>query len=142
MGDNFTNIIRKLERVPYYRRAFQAVFNTSNIESTQILKALAQFTGTMISANSKYDRVLKGQAVFTAQEASGYQVFQARCNTCHQEPLFTDHSFRNIGLPVDPSLKDYGRMRVTGRRQDSLKFRYPPFVMWLYHQIICMMEDL
>ena len=125
MGDNFTNIIRKLERVPYYRRAFQAVFNTSNIESTQILKALAQFTGTMISANSKYDRVLKGQAVFTAQEASGYQVFQARCNTCHQEPLFTDHSFRNIGLPVDPSLKDYGRMRVTGRRQDSLKFRVP-----------------
>ena len=125
MGDQFSNIKRKLEKVPYYQRAFQEVFNSTSIEPAHILKALAQFTGTLISANSKYDRVLKGQAVFTAQEASGYQIFQARCNTCHQEPLFTDHSFRNIGLPVDPSLKDYGRMRVTGRRQDSLKFRVP-----------------
>ncbi|MFN5344813.1 MAG: cytochrome-c peroxidase, partial [Bacteroidota bacterium] len=80
---------------------------------------------TLISANSKYDRVVQGQAVFTAQEASGYQIFQAQCNTCHQEPLFTDHSFRNIGLSVDPSLKDYGRMRITRQKQDSLKFRVP-----------------
>lgn len=125
MGDQFSNIQRKLEKVPYYRRAFQDVFNSTSIEPAHILKALAQFTGTMISANSKYDRVVQRQAVFTAQEASGYQIFQAQCNTCHQEPLFTDYSFRNIGLPLDPSLKDYGRMLVTGRRQDSLKFRVP-----------------
>jgi len=125
MGDQFSNIQRKLEKVPYYRRAFQDVFNSTSIEPTHILKALAQFTGTLISANSKYDRVVQGQAVFTAQEASGYQIFQAHCNTCHQEPLFTDQSFRNIGLSVDPSLKDFGRMRVTRQKQDSLKFRVP-----------------
>ena len=125
MGDQFSNIQRKLEKVPYYRRAFQDVFNSTSIEPGHILKALAQFTGTLISANSKYDRVVQGQAVFTAQEASGYQIFQAQCNTCHQEPLFTDHSFRNIGLSVDPSLKDYGRMRITRQKQDSLKFRVP-----------------
>lgn len=125
MGDRFSNIIRKLERVPYYRRAFQEVFNSNSIESIQLLKALAQFAGTLVSANSKYDRMIKGQTTFTAQEASGYQVFQARCNTCHREPLFTDNSFRNIGLSVDPALRDYGRMRVTGQPQDSLKFRVP-----------------
>lgn len=44
---------------------------------------------------------------------------------CHLEPLFTDNSYRNIGLPIDPTLKDYGRMRVTGDKNDSLKFLVP-----------------
>jgi cytochrome c peroxidase len=39
--------------------------------------------------------------------------------------MFTDYSYRNIGLPVDPELNDYGRMRITGKREDSLKFKVP-----------------
>jgi cytochrome c peroxidase len=41
------------------------------------------------------------------------------------EPMFTDYSYRNIGLPVDSLLNDYGRMRVTGKSEDSLKFKVP-----------------
>ena len=76
-------------------------------------------------ANSKYDQFKKGTVAFSAQEQNGYQLFQAKCATCHPEPLFTDFSYRNIGLSVDPSLKDYGRMRITGLKNDSLKFRVP-----------------
>jgi cytochrome c peroxidase len=79
----------------------------------------------MTSANAKYDRYKKGQATFSAQELSGYQVYQANCTTCHPEPLFTDYSSRNIGLPVDNLLNDYGMMRITGKRGDSLKFKAP-----------------
>jgi cytochrome c peroxidase len=39
--------------------------------------------------------------------------------------MFTDYSYRNIGLPVDPELNDYGRMRITGKSEDSLKFKIP-----------------
>jgi cytochrome c peroxidase len=39
--------------------------------------------------------------------------------------MFTDYSFRNIGLPVDPLLNDYGKMRVTNNPADSLKFKVP-----------------
>jgi cytochrome c peroxidase len=39
--------------------------------------------------------------------------------------MFTDYSYRNIGLPVDPLLNDYGRMRITAKNEDSLKFRVP-----------------
>lgn len=125
MGDNFRSIIHKLERDPYYRRAFREVFKSPTIEARQILKALAQFTGTMISANSKYDRYKKGEITFSPQEQRGYQLFLTHCNHCHKEPLFTDYSFRNIGLPLDPSLKDYGRMIVTGKKEDSLQFKVP-----------------
>ena len=90
-----------------------------------MLKALAQFTGTLISANSKYDRYKKGAASFTLQEESGYQLFLTHCKSCHPEPLFTDYSLRNTGLPVDDFLNDYGRMMVTKDPADSLKFKVP-----------------
>ncbi len=125
MGEQFDHIKRKLEKVPYYQRAFREVFHTYDIEPYQLLRALSQFMGTMVSANSKYDQFKKGTIAFNAQEQNGYQLFQAKCATCHPEPLFTDFSYRNIGLSVDPSLKDYGRMRITGLKNDSLKFRVP-----------------
>jgi cytochrome c peroxidase len=125
MAESFNGVIDKLQKDPEYRRQFKKVFRSEFISPEFILKALAQFTGYMTSANSKYDRYKKGQANFTAQELNGYQVYQAHCATCHPEPLFTDYSFRNTGLPVDPVLDDYGRIRITGNPADSLRFKVP-----------------
>jgi cytochrome c peroxidase len=69
--------------------------------------------------------VTRGEANFTTAEQNGYNLFKQKCASCHKEPLFTDFSFRNVGLAVDANLKDYGRMRVTGKPEDSLKFRVP-----------------
>ena len=125
MGESYAGVINKIKDDPYYKEQFKTVFGSPFIRPEFILKALAQFTGYMVSANSKYDRYKKGTATFTAQEENGYQLYKAKCATCHPEPLFTDYSFRNIGLPVDGFLKDYGRMRITGKKEDSLKFKVP-----------------
>lgn len=125
MGENFNDVIAKLQKDPDYREAFRKVFRSEFISAENMLKALAQFTGNLISANSKYDRYRKGETAFTAQEENGYQLFKANCAGCHPEPMFTDYSFRNIGLPVDDFLDDYGRLRVTGNPADSLKFKVP-----------------
>ena len=125
MGESYAGVINKIKDDPYYKEQFKTVFGSPFIRPEFILKALAQFTGYMVSANSKYDRYKKGTATFTAQEENGYQLFKAKCATCHPEPLFTDYSFRNIGLPVDGFLNDYGRMRITGKKEDSLKFKVP-----------------
>jgi cytochrome c peroxidase len=125
MGESFAGIIHKLQEDEEYREAFKKVFRYPYIRTEDVLKALNQFTGYLVSANSKYDKVQKGAASFTVKEANGYQVFKTKCATCHPEPLFTDHSFRNIGLPIDPFLNDFGRMRVTNKREDSLKFKVP-----------------
>jgi cytochrome c peroxidase len=125
MGETFDAVINKLQKDDGYRKQFKKVFRTEFISPEHVLKALAQFTGYMTSANSKYDLVKKGQATFTTQEQDGYTVFQAKCATCHPEPMFTDYSFRNTGLLVDPFLNDYGRQMVTHNPADSLKFKVP-----------------
>ena len=125
MAESFNGVINKLSKDAVYRKEFKNVFRSEFIRPEFILKALAQFTGYMTSANSKYDRYKKGLVSFSVQELSGYQIFQANCAACHPEPMFTDYSFRNIGLPVDPFLNDYGRMRVTKTSVDSLKFKVP-----------------
>lgn len=125
MGETFQSVIKKLQADEDYRNRFREVFRYPVIRPEFIQLALAQFTGSMISANSKYDRYKKGNASFTVQEEQGYQIYMTHCASCHPEPLFTDHSFRNNGLPVEPFLNDFGRMRITGKKEDSLRFKVP-----------------
>jgi len=125
MGADVVGAVARLEKDAEMKKMFKAAFGSSWITEDRIIKALGQFTGNIISYNSKYDKVKRGEQSFTAQEQSGYQLFQAKCSSCHAEPLFTDYSYRNIGLPIDPVLNDLGRIRVTGKTEDNLKFRVP-----------------
>ena len=125
MGETYEGIINKIKDDKDYQEKFKKVFGYPFIRPEFILKALAQFSGYLVSADSKYDRYKKGTVPFTAQEDRGYQLFKAKCATCHTEPLFTDNQFHNIGLPADNFLKDYGRIRVSGNKEDSLKFKTP-----------------
>jgi cytochrome c peroxidase len=125
MGETWEGVISKLESDKSYRDEFKKVFRYPFIRPEFVQKALAQFIGSIVSYDSKYDRVVKGLDAFSAQELNGYQVFQSKCAGCHTEPLFTNNAYYNIGLPVDPALNDFGRMRVTGLSTDSLKFKVP-----------------
>ena len=125
MAENIDSVLKKLRKDTAYPKLFKAAFGTPLINSQRMLKALAQFTGSIISANSKYDKVLRGEATFTPAEQKGYTFFKAKCTGCHAEPLFTDNSFRNNGLDINPYLNDYGRMRITNNKSDSLKFKVP-----------------
>ena len=125
MGETVENVIQKLNSDTRYREMFRAAFGDENINSQKMLKALAQFMGMMVSGNSKYDLVMRGKAAFTLAEQSGYTIFRAKCGSCHKEPLFTDLTYRNTGLPINAGLNDPGRMRITRRREDSLKFKVP-----------------
>ncbi len=125
MGETIEHVIEKLKADTAYPKLFAKAYGSTEITSQKMLKALAQFMGIIVSNNSKYDKVKRGEASFTASEQSGYTVYQSKCAGCHPEPLFTDNSFRNNGLPVNTGLNDYGRMRITGNASDSLKFKVP-----------------
>lgn len=55
--------------------------------------------------DSKYDAVLRGEATLTALEQQGLDLFDgdAKCSNCHvlggQDPLFTDFTYDNLGVP-------------------------------------------
>lgn len=124
MGETPDSVISKLKADADYIKMFKAAFGSNKITSTRMFNALAQFTGSIVSANSKYDKVMRGEATFHRVEARGYEVFKQHCASCHTEPLFTDNSFRNIGMPLN-RFKDVGRMRITKDPKDSLLFRVP-----------------
>lgn len=125
MAESLENVLKKIAADTSYKRLFKAAFGDAAINSQRMLKALAQFTGSIQSYNTRYDKVMRGEDSFTISEQYGYNVFKANCNACHTEPLFTDNSFRNNGLTLHPTLLDMGRMKVTGRMEDSLKFKVP-----------------
>ena len=125
MAHTMPAIITTLKADAKYPQLFAAAYGDDNINSQRILNAIKQFLLTMVSSNSKYDKVKRGEESFTIYEEMGYTIFKTKCATCHKEPLFTDFSYRNIGLPISNDLLDYGRMRVTGNKNDSLKFRVP-----------------
>ena len=125
MAETLPAVLKKLKADTAYIRLFKTAFADDVINSQHLLKALAQFTGSIQSYNTKYDKVKRGEATFTVSEDLGYKTFIANCNSCHKEPLFTDNSFRNNGLSLNEKLRDYGRMTITAKAGDSLKFKVP-----------------
>jgi cytochrome c peroxidase len=125
MAEDINNVINKLKKDNNYKLMFKAAYGDDEINSQRMLKAITQFICSLVSANSKYDKVKRGERTFTYAEQTGYTAFQAKCASCHKEPLFTDLSYRNNGMPLNTFLKDYGRMRITGKKEDSLKFKVP-----------------
>lgn len=125
MDGSIPQAVAKLQGDANYRKLFKAAFGDENITGERMLKALSQFMLTMISADSKYDKVKKGLANFTAEEIQGKQIFQNKCASCHSGDLFTDESYRNTGMYYNAQTGDAGRHRVTLLDADWMKFRVP-----------------
>jgi cytochrome c peroxidase len=125
MDETITNVVEKLQRGTAYPGLFYAAYGDSIITGEVVLKSISQFMLTLVSANSRYDKVKRGEDTFNTKEANGYKLFQQHCAACHTEPLFTNQKFENNGLMVDTSLNDIGHMKVTHNPADSLKFKVP-----------------
>jgi len=125
LGFSLAGVLGRLQGNLNYRGRFYRAFGDSNATGEHMLKALAQFQITLISAGSKYDRFRQGNASFTEQEAKGYRLFQRHCNACHKEPLFSNYQLASNGLLPDTVLNDPGRMGITGREEDRYQFKTP-----------------
>ncbi|NHM06905.1 c-type cytochrome [Flavobacterium sp. CYK-4] len=125
MDETLEHVVAKLQKTEKYPRMFEAAFGTSKITGQLTLKALTQFMLMLKSSNSKYDKVMRHQESFNPSEQKGYALFRKNCASCHTEPLFSSGKFENNGLAVDATLNDFGRMKITNRTEDSLRFKVP-----------------
>jgi len=126
MDSSVLEVIAKLREDRAYPALFGKAFGDEEITPERIFRSLAQYQYTLVSANSKYDRVKRSEReTFTDSEERGYVVFRAKCETCHASELFTDQRFRNVGFPMNPSSQEAGRARVTGAVEDYMSFRVP-----------------
>lgn len=125
MNETLENVVNKLQKSEKYVDLFEKAFGTKKITGQLTLKAVSQFVVSLTTSNSKYDKVKRNEETFTEMEQKGYKLFQNHCASCHKEPLLTNDSFRNNGLPMDLDLKDLGRMKITQNSKDSLLFKVP-----------------
>ena len=125
MGSNMESVVVRLRSKGIYPPLFKNAFGDSLVTGERILKAMSAFMVTIISSDSKYDKVMRGETSFDDQEKTGYEIFKKNCAGCHTEPLFTNLQFESNGLPVDTVLNDFGRMKVTGNSSDAYHFKVP-----------------
>ncbi|HPI12810.1 MAG TPA: cytochrome c peroxidase [Catalimonadaceae bacterium] len=125
MDQDLPGLLTKLQASKTYPALFKKAFGDGTVSTERTLKAIAQFTQMLVSVNSKYDRYVAGKESLTEQEMTGLTLFRNRCSSCHPEPLFTDYSFRNIGLLPDSAIADSGRAHITGQASDRSKFKVP-----------------
>ncbi|MEZ4987177.1 MAG: cytochrome c peroxidase [Saprospiraceae bacterium] len=137
MAADWSLLHTRLTRHILYPKLFQKAFPGEPISLPNVARALAQFQRTLVSANSKFDRVQQGLDTFTTSEKRGWTIFfdagypavpMAECNHCHIDPLFTTLGFANNGLDPADSLHhfpDKGLGAVTHNPWDNGKFRIP-----------------
>ncbi|MGB1254039.1 MAG: cytochrome-c peroxidase, partial [Candidatus Promineifilaceae bacterium] len=124
MGLSLSELESRISTTDYYAPLFTAAFGDATVTTERISLALAQFTRSMVSSNSKFDQVLAGTANFTASEARGRNLFggRARCSRCHMTDLQTLNRPRNIGLDATNTV-DGGVGDITGNQNDLGRFK-------------------
>ncbi|WP_116128051.1 cytochrome-c peroxidase [Lewinella sp. IMCC34183] len=143
MGGDWQSVVARLRADAGYAEAFQTAFGAGGTDSIRVGRALAQYQRTLVSRDSKYDRVRRGEATYTPQEALGHALFfdfgddpggawaglpTAECAHCHTPPHFTNERFENNGLDAADDLAaftDPGRGAISGNPYDYGRFRTP-----------------
>lgn len=140
MNEDWSNVEKKLRQHSDYPTLFRKAFGIgkkSELTKDLVVKAIAQFERTLISANSRFDRIVwKNEGFLEDNEERGRRLFffepgdvnHPGCSHCHFDPLYTDNNYQNNGLDSVANLesfKDLGRGAITKNRYDNGKFRVP-----------------
>ncbi len=115
---NYIGVVLSV-KVSSYASLFKELYGANCFDDVEaaygmIADALAAFESSaeMNPFSSKYDQYLDGTAHLNRQEALGLQIFEGKggCSGCHPSaaapdgtpPLFTNHTYHNIGTPRNP----------------------------------------
>ncbi|HMM11252.1 MAG TPA: cytochrome c peroxidase [Bacteroidales bacterium] len=131
MAADTTKVKQLFQQLEGYPELFHKAFGSSKISFRNIERAIAQFVRTLVSANSRFDRYLRGEIQLNPDELRGFVLFTsengADCFHCHGgggNPLFTTHLFYNNGKDtVFDNLHD--RYFITGNTAQTGAFKAP-----------------
>ena len=141
---NRAEVLQRFKSDKAYAAQFQSAFagDSDPVQWDNIIKAIASFQRSLVSANSRYDQYVAGKAMLTPQEDRGRLLFlgdRAQCAQCHGSPNFNDQFstaiqphipalFHNTGLFNIGGTGAYpepnrGLYEVTQQPQDMGRFR-------------------
>ena len=126
-----TQVVRYLQQSETYPELFHKAFGSTEIHFGLVEKAIAQYVRSLVFANSKFDRYLRGEEQLTQDELNGYMLFiteeGADCFHCHgggSNALFTTNLFYNNGLDAE-ALDPQDRYAVTHDPADRGAYKAP-----------------
>jgi cytochrome c peroxidase len=133
MGMTLDNLVLKLYVTPYYKALFNSAFGSPVITSDRIASALAQYTRSLVSGGSRFDKAFAAPgppnfaAVMTAQEQEGEQLFRnTGCAACHTTVAQVSDDVHNTGL--DATITDngagLGAFKVASLRNVAVRQRF------------------
>jgi cytochrome c peroxidase len=120
------SVVSRLNANPEYRRLFARAFGEPrSVNERNLGRALAAFERTLVTANSPFDRYMRGEtSALTAEQVRGMERFQsAGCIACHSGPMFSDFAPHVLGVPDNPKLpeSDSGVNKSYGFRTPTLR---------------------
>ena len=143
MDETIGNVLVKLSNSTDYTDRFKKAFDVNEIDEETLGKALEQFMHSIISANSKFDRVNLGLETLTPEEKVGQIIFNAEaiplkeeinpnspvnygadCFHCHGGSLFMTREYLSNGLSASTP-EDLGRGGFNGSNLDDGLFKTP-----------------
>lgn len=130
MNQDLQELTQELQRHAVYPRLFRLAFGSDSITAATIARALAQFQRTLISANSRYDKYVRGEGgTLSSLELEGLELFKEHCASCHSSDFFTDYGYHNNGLdatfPDEHEELAFGRGRISLQAADIGKYKTP-----------------
>lgn len=116
---NRDSVLARLRQDTGYPPRFAAAFTgqTDALTWDNIVKAIAAFERTLISANSRYDQAQAGTLSLTEQEQRGQKLFfgdQALCARCHGSPNFNDQFTTAMASGGSPVFHNTGLFNIGG----------------------------
>ena len=126
---NLWEFVRRAE-LRYPEEIYRA-FGTDSATSQLVMRALAHYMMTLVSANAPFDQEALGERTWTTAELEGKVVFDRHCADCHAGPLQTNWGFGYHGTP--PAVPaDSGRYKVSLNPADMGFMRVPSLRNWSF----------
>ncbi len=143
---NKGRVLARIRRNRWYAGHFRRAFpgRRQPISWSTVIRSIAAFQRSIISADSRYDRYLRGKARLSASERRGMNLFmgeRAECHHCHgsfifndqatfvgasqEPPVFHNTGLYNIGGTGAFPAPNRGVFELTGRPQDMGRFKAP-----------------
>ena len=135
MNLEWSAAVSRIKSSRFYQDKFRSAFGDTEIDSVLVSNAIGQFLRTLVSYQSKFDRVLDGKDSLTKDEYEGLVLMNdmtkgdcLHCHTTDADALGTTGEFSNNGLDKIEKVtdfKDKGLGGHTMKKYDYGKFKIP-----------------
>lgn len=132
MDSDWPTVIARLSQDDALSAGFNEVYGRP-WDAAGIKAAIVSYERSLITANSPFDRYLRGEAALSPVQRQGYALFKSYgCIACHQGVNVGGNMYAPLGSIVSfyvdgkaPSQADLGRFKVTGDPKDKYVFKVP-----------------